>query len=231
MNIKSILSVEFIKKSRLLGAAGAVAVSMITATANAAVIWDYSPETTGASLSSSWNNDSCCQNFGEQVSFSDPVRLDGMDIYSEEGWGTVGTPVVVRIWSDVAGLPGTLMHEFKETLSIIDKDGAIHLGNVRKHADFTTSIVLNANTNYWIGMSGDSSQGFNDIKQSGLLGGVDDSSMATFSGTTFDSMSPTHVGDMAFRLHGAVVPLPPAVYLFGSGILGLVGLARRKQSV
>jgi len=28
-----------------------------------------------------------------------------------------------------------------------------------------------------------------------------------------------------------VVPIPPAVWLFGSGLLGLVGIARRKQSV
>jgi len=29
---------------------------------------------------------------------------------------------------------------------------------------------------------------------------------------------------------GAVVPVPVAVWLFGSGLLGLLGLARRKQA-
>ena len=29
---------------------------------------------------------------------------------------------------------------------------------------------------------------------------------------------------------GGVVPVPPAVWLFGSGLLGLIGIARRKQS-
>ena len=33
-----------------------------------------------------------------------------------------------------------------------------------------------------------------------------------------------------FRVITAVVPLPPAVYLFGSGLLGLIGVARRKKA-
>jgi hypothetical protein len=52
MNIKSVFSVNISKKSRLLGAIGAAALSLITATANASVIWDYSPQATAASLSS-----------------------------------------------------------------------------------------------------------------------------------------------------------------------------------
>lgn len=34
----------------------------------------------------------------------------------------------------------------------------------------------------------------------------------------------------ALHLEGHVVPLPPAVWLFGSGLLGLVGIARRKKA-
>jgi len=29
---------------------------------------------------------------------------------------------------------------------------------------------------------------------------------------------------------GAVIPVPAAVWLFGSGLLGLVGIARRKKT-
>ena len=33
-----------------------------------------------------------------------------------------------------------------------------------------------------------------------------------------------------FDLGGATVPIPPAVWLFGSGLIGLVGIARRRTS-
>lgn len=36
-------------------------------------------------------------------------------------------------------------------------------------------------------------------------------------------------GELAFE-QAAVVPLPPAIWLFGSGLLGLVGMARRKKA-
>jgi len=32
------------------------------------------------------------------------------------------------------------------------------------------------------------------------------------------------------HISGAVVPLPSGVYLFGSGLLGLIGIAKRKQA-
>ena len=44
----------------------------------------------------------------------------------------------------------------------------------------------------------------------------------------------THVyldtGDTGFAFGGQVVPVPAAVWLFGSGLLGLIGLARRKKA-
>ena len=33
-----------------------------------------------------------------------------------------------------------------------------------------------------------------------------------------------------FDLGGATVPVPPAVWLFGSGLIGLIGIARRNKS-
>lgn len=34
--------------------------------------------------------------------------------------------------------------------------------------------------------------------------------------------------ERSFQIYGAVVPLPAAIWLFGSGLIGLLGLARRK---
>ncbi len=36
--------------------------------------------------------------------------------------------------------------------------------------------------------------------------------------------------DHAFSLSGTVVPIPAAIWLFGSGLIGLIGIARRKKS-
>ena len=35
---------------------------------------------------------------------------------------------------------------------------------------------------------------------------------------------------LTLTVRGAVVPIPPAVWLFGSGLLGLIGIARRKAA-
>jgi len=35
--------------------------------------------------------------------------------------------------------------------------------------------------------------------------------------------------DLGFRTYMQVVPIPPAVWLFGSGLIGLVGIARRRR--
>ena len=50
----------------------------------------------------------------------------------------------------------------------------------------------------------------------------------------FDDRDPTGVMNVNYMLHlegvvlAAAVPLPPAMWLFGSGLLGLVGLARKR---
>ena len=37
-------------------------------------------------------------------------------------------------------------------------------------------------------------------------------------------------GDGSNIVAGSVVPVPPAVWLFGSGLIGLIGIARRQKS-
>ena len=53
----------------------------------------------------------------------------------------------------------------------------------------------------------------------------------TFTAFTSDAAGgSTQVGDGTFTNPGAVVPVPAAAWLFGSGLIGLVGVARRKAS-
>jgi hypothetical protein len=48
----------------------------------------------------------------------------------------------------------------------------------------------------------------------------------TFTGTAFD---PDQLS-MGFNYSITAIPIPPALYLLGSGLLGLVGMARRKKA-
>lgn len=192
------------------------------------LIWDYSPLTTGGSGTTSWQNVSTFQNFAEVVSFANPVTVTGMDIYSNADIGSVGNSATIRIRSDAADLPGGLLFDFTETISIIDSIGAT-AGNNRKHVDFTVPVPLAAGTPFWIGMSGTTV----GLRQMSLLTNPPaDSRIALFNGTTFQGMF--NIGDMAFRLHGdvTVVPEPSSFVLFGLGSIGfaVIGWRRKRKS-
>lgn len=36
--------------------------------------------------------------------------------------------------------------------------------------------------------------------------------------------------DFTWTISGSVIPIPPAIYLFGTGLLGLIGISKRKKS-
>jgi len=141
----------------------------------------------------------------------------------------ISDSVTIQIFADNGGTIGSLIDEFTESISLIDTDGA--RGNTnRKHVDFTNPVSLLANTDYWISMSGGTLASPIELGMLGLRdpNAPQDSSMIFRNGND-PWLDPRPVfGDMAFRLHGAVVPIPPSVWLFGSGLLGLVGMARRK---
>ena len=51
-----------------------------------------------------------------------------------------------------------------------------------------------------------------------------------FSGTQYDlHLEGTFAGDITTIIQPSAIPVPAAVWLFGSGLLGLVGVARRKR--
>ena len=189
--------------------------------AEADIIMDRSPLAIGGSSQLWWNqhND---QNFAEPVVFVGAVQLLAMDIYGSSN-GTLGASATVRIWSDSGGVPATPLHDFTENISAVDNEGAT-ANNQRSHVDFTTPITLSAGTTYWVGMSGTNY----DLGQLGLSGSpYDDSRMAEFDGTTFQSLTDTSVGDMAFRLHG--VPEPSTFVMLGIATLALLAYAWRRR--
>lgn len=129
---------------------------LLPATSSAAIIWDYSPDTLGASGPPFWSNNSNGQNFAERFTIANSTVLSGMDIFSANVVGALGQPVTVRLFADNGATPGALIAEILSALSIIDDDGATSIADAnRKHADFVYALAAGS---YWIGMSGTDSQ-------------------------------------------------------------------------
>lgn len=194
----------------------------IVVSAPAAIIWDYSPATTGANGNPGFINRAGDQNFLEHIQFAQDATITGMDIFSRSSAGTLGQSVTIRLFSDASGVPGTLITSFSENLDAVDTVGVGSLtGITRKYADFTTSLSLLANTTYWIGMSGTSL----DLGQLGLNSNYpDDSRMYQLNVITPVHPTGTGVGDMAFRLHGDLAAVPePSTYIAGALLLLPIG--------
>lgn len=195
----------------------------------AIVLLDQSPATTGATiLSDKLDNRSTSQNFAEDFSFATAVKITGMDIYMNEDTPELGDSVTIRLYEDLAGIPGTKLSDFTETVSVIDLVGAVGT-TVRVHTDFSVPLELEPDTVYWIGMSGTGNSNTFQLAGLGEVGGgdpVDDFTMAQFTDESFNFISGTGTGDMAFRLEGTVVPEPATLMLV---LLGLSGLALVKQ--
>jgi hypothetical protein len=198
------------------------------------ILWDYSPGGLGIPITEGpavLQNQATQQNLADRIFFTSPVGITGMDIY---GGGNspphVGDSATIRLYGDASGQPGQLLTSFTAPLTAVDSIGAENTRVLRLHADFTNPLNLQANTTYWIGMSGTST----DFGQAGLStpparGG--DHRMAYFDGLQFKFVSLSPWGDMAFRLEGSVrpTPEPSSLALLTLGAAGLAGHAWRKR--
>jgi T5SS/PEP-CTERM-associated repeat protein len=97
---------------------------------------------------------------------------------------------------------------------VLDVTGATHLSGVLKVSLFE-------------GFTPEIGDTFDIILASLFSGEFDNVMFPVFDGLTFDVLYETDLVQLSVR----AVPIPAAVWLFGSGLLGLIGMARRKRSV
>jgi hypothetical protein len=93
----------------------------------------------------------------QTVEFTTAVSITSMDIYTASAGLSTGTAETLRLFSDNGGQPGTLLDSLSETVTTIDTLGIPATGwtgHVRDHTQLVTPLVLQANTVYWIGLSG-----------------------------------------------------------------------------
>jgi hypothetical protein len=191
------------------------AVLLAPASGLAEILWDGSPAGTGLILNRLVKNEDGLQYFGEVATFSQPVLLTGMDIYTSDDWVELGGEAKVRIWQNAIDRPGALIRETVEIISGIDHEGSAALVDFRAHVDFAAPLAL-APGSYWFGMSG---YGY-DLAQWTLVqpGPPGNNRMYQFQPEwDFVGFTGTGVGDMAFRIHG--VPEPSTFVL---AMLGLI---------
>jgi len=206
-------------KSRLLGAVCAYAFSLVSIPSHAALvdnggglIYDDVLDITWAqpdTLTGDWDE---ANTRAAQLTLGGATewRLPYISVAAGAGPFT-GDPVPCSDASEVACRDNELGYMFYQNLSGTLNESILDSGD----PDLALFPTLESFF-YWSGTEtvlGAWEFNFNDGRQE-------------TSGTGFDNpVWAVHDGNV-----GAVVPVPAAVWLFGSGLLGLLGLARRKQA-
>ena len=137
-----------------------------------------------------------------------------------------------EIRSVSGGTPGAILHS-GNVGTVISSDTGVDLFNYFDLIDYTIDIAdinLTAGS-YFLGVKANNTSN-GDVHLTLINDPVNISQALTYNGSTYQNYSSLG-SDYAFRLEGSVsaVPVPAAVWLFGSGLLGLVGVARRKVRV
>ena len=145
------------------------------------------------------------------------ATLDSIKFASSYFSGNNGLNVILM--SDSADVPGATLETF--TFTGLTSTGTLYTANSLLHP------VMNQGTKYWVVLApqGDGVFGwYEDESQPGPLAARRDSLASAPGWFAVSALHPTY-----FAVEGTVVPIPGALYLLGSGLLGLVALRRRMK--
>jgi PEP-CTERM motif len=211
-------------------AVAAAALCLLPLIGQAAVVWDQSPATfTSQTLlnigpwTGTVSNISDAENYGEFVRFSDAQAVTGMDIYTSASRNVaVGESVTLRVRAEWEESP--LLYDFNATVRAVDQVGVDPKQSfsslVRVYATFDEPVLLDAGTDYVVGMSGTT----NDIG----LAMFSSRGHSVMHYTDRDFMMAESSRETAFRLHVGAVPEPSTYALLIAG-LGFVAFAARRR--
>lgn len=140
--------------------------------------------------------------------------LTGIDLLLDNTGNTI------RLWSDSAGAPGTILDSAANETFVV---------NSLYSASLSGGIQLDPNTTYWISVARPSGSSAWRYTSAGPYFYGD--RMHRDNGGAWADSSPRYGQLYGFTVTGTpvVVPLPAAMWLFGSGLLGLVAFSRRCQ--
>jgi len=214
------------KKSYMLGVLCAFSLNVFSLTANAALVVSNLNETSLGSggnplMAMAFTTDSSNYTLNNIVAPLGEINFAGSMIVSG------------HLYTDAGSLPGTQVSN--GNLGTVTFDGFATLD--RTFAPTSGTVSLDANTTYWFVLDSSSVSGLlwkdtssvNEDSPSPFSWSISDNRAFFNTTSSLWEASPTiHM----FSVDATVssVPVPAAAWLFGSGLLGLVGVARRKKA-
>jgi hypothetical protein len=223
-----------VKESRLIGAACACALVLSTFTTQAALVYEqpWGNTVTGPFSQTLGNIPSNSQEIADNFTAQNNWILNRVSWFGSYS----GAPLaanndvnfLIRFYTDTGGLPSdTPFYEQSVLPTYTDTTSTSTLFGYEFTAILQTPLTVQNGSTYWISIQDDDVLTQNFIWNGNILGVGDSYAYRQTGGWALDTSIPWGLTDRAFSLY--TVPIPPALWLFLSGLLGLTGVTRRKK--